>query len=159
MSHQIYIGLGTNLGDRLTNLSNALKALEPKVNLCRISSVYETAPWGFVDQPNFYNQVLEGETDLTPLRLLNFLKKIEQQLGRVKNFRNGPRVIDLDILFYDDRVIHTERLKIPHPSIPLRAFVLVPLAEIAPALVHPVLGKTMAELLTVVPDKEGVKAL
>jgi len=159
MTHTVYIGLGTNLGDRLANLRHAAEALEPKVKLCLASSIYETAPWGYTDQPNFYNQVLACETELTPLRLLNFLKKIEKELGRVKNFRNGPRLIDLDLLLYDDLVLHTERLEIPHPQISKRAFVLVPLAEIAPELMHPVLGKKVAQLLADVPDREGVKIL
>lgn len=159
MNHRVFIGLGTNLGDRLANLHAARQALDPKVKLCQASSVYQTAPWGYLDQADFYNQVLEGETELTPLRLLNFLKKIEKDLGRIENFRYGPRLIDLDILFYDDLVKRTERLEIPHPRIPERAFVLVPLAEIAADLVHPRLGKNIARLLEEAPDRESVKIL
>ena len=159
MTHKVYIGLGTNLGDRQANLQHAMDALTPKVSVCKASSLYETAPWGFTNQPNFINQVLECETALTPLRLLNFLKKIEKDLGRVENFRYGPRLIDLDILFFDDLVMRTDRLEIPHPRLHERAFVLVPLAEISPDLVHPVLGKTAAALLAAVPDKESIQPL
>ncbi len=148
-----YLGLGTNLGDRKEILRRAVDAIALKMSICKQSSLYETAAWGYVDQPDFLNQVIEVETDLTPLRLLNFLKKTEQKLGRVENFRYGPRLIDLDILFFDDLVENTSRLQIPHPRIPERAFVLVPLNEIAPALRHPVSGKTAAEMLIELPDK------
>lgn len=151
-----YLGLGTNLGDRKENLRRAVEAIALKMSICKQSSLYETAAWGYVDQPDFLNQVIEVETDLTPLRLLNFLKKTEQKLGRVENFRYGPRLIDLDILFFDDLVKNTSRLQIPHPRIPERAFVLVPLDEIAPALRHPVSGKTAVEMLAELPVKMEV---
>lgn len=128
-----------------------------KMCVCKQSLLYETAAWGYTDQPDFLNQVVQVETDLTPLRLLNFLKRTEMELGRVENFRYGPRLIDIDILFYDDLVKNTNQLQIPHPRIPERAFVLVPLNEIAPGLKHPVLGKTIAELLAELPDRAGVK--
>jgi 2-amino-4-hydroxy-6-hydroxymethyldihydropteridine diphosphokinase len=131
--------------------------MEEKVRLKAVSGVYETKPWGYLDQPDFLNQVIEGETELTPTRLLDFLKRIEKKMGREKNFRNGPRLIDLDILLYGDRVVHTTRLHIPHPELTERAFVLVPLAELAPELVHPVEGKRIAELLADAPDKHEVK--
>lgn len=153
----VYLGLGTNLGDRKENLRRAVQVIASKMKVREQSSIYETAAWGYTDQPDFLNQVIQVETDLTPLRLLNFLKKTEVELGRVENFRYGPRQIDIDILFYDDLVKNTKRLQIPHPRIPERAFVLVPLNEIAPALKHPVLGKTTAELLEEVPEKAGVR--
>lgn len=153
----VYLGLGTNLGDRKENLRRAVQVIASKMKVSEQSSIYETAAWGYTDQPDFLNQVIQVETDLTPLRLLNFLKKTEVELGRVENFRYGPRQIDIDILFYDDLVKNTKRLQIPHPRIPERAFVLVPLNEIAPALKHPVLGETVAELLEEVADKAGVR--
>lgn len=152
-----YLGLGTNMGDRKENLRNALDAIAEKMTVCERSSLYETAAWGYTDQPDFLNQVIKVETSLTPLRLLNFLKKTEVELGRVANFRYGPRQIDVDILFYDDIVKNTGRLQIPHPRLAERAFVLVPLNEIAPGLRHPVLKKTVAELLAELPDTTGVR--
>ena len=127
------------------------------MRLLRASSVYETEPWGFREQPAFLNQVVQAETDLSPLKLLRFLKRLEKQLGRTETFRYGPRLIDMDILFYDRAVINTRRLQIPHPRLPERAFVLVPLAEIAPDFVHPVLERTMRELLRDCPDQESVR--
>ena len=152
----VYLGLGTNLGDRKQNISKAIEAISLKMSISKQSSLYETTAWGYTDQPNFLNQVIQVETNLSPLRLLNFLKNTEVELGRVENFRYGPRLIDIDILFYDDLIKTTSRLQIPHPRIPVRAFVLVPLNEIAPGFVHPVLKKTIAELLTKLPNKTGV---
>jgi 2-amino-4-hydroxy-6-hydroxymethyldihydropteridine diphosphokinase len=145
--HILYLALGTNLGDRLSNIKNAIAALPPVVQVTKQSSVYETPPWGYADQPEFLNMALRAETELEPSDLLSFLKNLEEELGRVESFRYGPRQIDLDILFYDDLVLETSELIIPHPKLHERAFVLVPLAEIAPALIHPLKRKSVSDLL------------
>ncbi len=143
----VYLGLGSNLGDRLANLQAAVQALEPQIHLIQASPVYETPPWGYLDQPYFLNQSLKMETDLSPADLLAFIKHLERELGREPTFRNGPRRIDIDILFYDDLILHEDQLQIPHPRLEKRAFVLVPLAAIAPNLRHPVLGSKIKELM------------
>jgi 2-amino-4-hydroxy-6-hydroxymethyldihydropteridine diphosphokinase len=153
--HNLYLALGTNLGDRPANLQAAIAALPPTVQVIEQSSVYETPPWGYSDQPTFLNMALHAETGLEPLALLSYLKNLENELGRVESFRYGPRQIDLDILFYDNLVLETPELVIPHPRLQERAFVLVPLAEIAPNLIHPLAGKTISDLLTHVPV-EGI---
>jgi len=157
-AEEIYIALGTNLGDRAGNLHTAKDALAPRVRVLRESSIYITPPWGYADQPDFYNQVIEVRTRLAPVPLLRYLKAIEKQMGRVTLFRNGPRVIDLDILFYGERAVDVGDLQIPHPRLAGRAFVLVPLVELAPDLVHPVLGVSVSQMLTGV-DTSGVTRL
>jgi 2-amino-4-hydroxy-6-hydroxymethyldihydropteridine diphosphokinase len=156
MSHNVFLALGTNLGDRLANLKAAVEALPPSARLWAASPIYETTPWGYSDQPLFLNQVVQAETDLDPFELLGFLKGLEKQLGRQSTFRYGPRRIDLDILFYDDLTLKTPELVIPHPQIADRPFVLVPLADLAPDLLHPTLKKTVGELLEGV-DRQGVE--
>jgi 2-amino-4-hydroxy-6-hydroxymethyldihydropteridine diphosphokinase len=156
MTHIIYLGLGTNLGDRQANLLAAAAGLAPKIKVLRASNIYETEPWGFLDQPVFLNQVLEGETDLAPLDLLPFLKNLEITLGRKATFLYGPRLIDMDILLYDQAVIKTPELTIPHPRLAERAFMLVPLSELAPELRHPLLGLSMSTLKNQI-DTSGVK--
>jgi len=153
----IYLGLGSNLGQREANLRRAVQRLGGLVRLLRSSSIYETVPWGYSEQPNFLNCVLEAETALPPLQLLAVAQSLEDQIGREPSFRYGPRLIDLDILLYGDVITDLPDLQIPHLRMPQRAFVLVPLAELAPELVHPSLRLTIAELARQVDGKEGVK--
>lgn len=153
---RVYLGLGTNLGERLDNLRQSMRTLDSSLKNLRFSSVYETEPWGFTDQPAFLNMVAAGDATLAPHDLLSLLKGLEQALGRRPSFRYGPRRIDLDILFYGDLVLDGDTLTIPHPRLAERAFVLVPLAELAPDLVHPVLHRTISDLLAGV-DCSGVK--
>ncbi|RCK76782.1 MAG: 2-amino-4-hydroxy-6-hydroxymethyldihydropteridine pyrophosphokinase [Anaerolineae bacterium] len=156
--HVVYLALGTNLGDRMANLRQALGYLPPAVEVEIGSSVYETPPWGYLDQPPFYNQVVRAVTDLSPQALLAYLKEIEQRLGRSETIRNGPRPIDIDILFYDDLELEMPQLEIPHPRMEGRAFVWVPLAEIAPDLIHPKLGKTAVQVVSEL-DCSGIHAV
>lgn len=145
--HQVYIALGSNVGDRATHFELAIEALGKFVMVTERSPIYETEPWGYYDQRDFLNQVVGGETDISPNDLMRQLKIIERDLGREKNFTNGPRVIDLDLLFYDQLVIETATLTIPHPRMRGRAFVLRPLADLDPDLRHPVYELTVSELL------------
>ena len=153
--HLVFIALGSNLGDRAANLQAAIEALEPEVHTLKCSPVYETPPWGYSDQPQFLNQVVEAETDLPPLALLEYMKKIEVQLGRQETFRFGPRLIDLDIIFYDREVIDSPPLIIPHPRLAERGFVLMPLADLAPDFRHPILGESVSDLLSKV-ETDGI---
>jgi len=156
-----YLGFGTNLGDRKKNLDRAIISLDsrPDLAILRTSGIYETEPWGMTDQPNFLNMVAEIATSVSLGELLERVKKLEQDMGREDGPRFGPRLIDVDILLLEDQMVNQPDLQIPHASLHLRAFVLVPLAELAPDLVHPVLGETIAQLASRVDGLDGVKPL
>jgi 2-amino-4-hydroxy-6-hydroxymethyldihydropteridine diphosphokinase len=141
--HVIYLALGSNLGNRLANLKQAVASLTPQIEVQAKSAVYETPPWGYEKQPKFLNQVVKAKTYLEPEPLLKHLKRLEIALGRQVSFPNGPRSIDLDILFYDDIVLDTDSLTLPHPRLHERAFVLLPLLDIDPDLVHPINKKSV----------------
>jgi len=144
----VYIGIGSNLGDRKDNCRKAIKLLkENGIAVKKQSSMHETEPWGIKDQPKFINMAIEVETDKKPEELLRILKEIEKEIGRKETVKWGPRVIDLDILFYDDLILKTPDLEIPHPLMHERAFILKPLCEIAPDKKHPITGKTVREML------------
>jgi 2-amino-4-hydroxy-6-hydroxymethyldihydropteridine diphosphokinase len=161
MGHIAYIGIGSNLGDKLDHCEKAISEILKidRHKLIAKSSLFKTLPIGYTSQDWFVNGVIKIETDLEAPELLRTLKTIESQLGRTETFRCGPRTIDLDILFFDDAEIYTEELQIPHPLIQDRQFVLVPLAEIDRNLIHPVLKKTIQELLNNFKEDQGVERL
>lgn len=154
-----YIGLGSNMGDKTANLKRAIEELGkvPGNKVLAVSSFYETEPVGNIEQDWFINAAVKIETDLTPRELLEVLLKIEKELGRVRDERWGPRTIDLDILLYDDLALNEEGLAIPHPYLHERGFVLVPLSEIAPEVIHPIFKRSIQELLEVLEDSKKIE--
>ncbi len=155
----IHLGFGSNLGHRRRNIERTLAALKPGVVIGAASSLYETAPLYVTEQPAFLNAAARGETALAPLDLLHFVKQIERDLGRVPTERYGPRLIDIDILFYGKEIVDLPHLIIPHPRMAEREFVLRPLNDVAADFVHPILGKTVAELLAVLTPDPAMKRL
>jgi GTP cyclohydrolase-4 len=157
-THVAYLALGANIGDRRSNLAAALQRLREVVDIEEVSSIYETEPVGYTAQPHFFNIVCTGKTWLSAEDLLKYTQEIEYAIGRKPSFRNGPRPIDIDLLLYDDLTVSCEQLTVPHPRMRERAFVLVPLAEIAPHVIDPVSGKTARDLLATV-SQQGVSCL
>lgn len=145
--NNIYLGLGSNLGDKLAHLHQAIDIISHSCQILQQSPWYQTAPVGYLNQDWFINGALEINTDLPPLDLLHFLQSIETKLKRVRTLKNGPRTIDLDLLFYGNQVINTRELTLPHPRLTERLFVLVPLNDIASNFIHPIEKKTISKLL------------
>jgi 2-amino-4-hydroxy-6-hydroxymethyldihydropteridine diphosphokinase len=154
----VYLSLGSNVGDREANLRAAIAALgDARVRVTQVSSFYETEPVDFLEQAWFLNCAVEGETDVPAMELMRALRGIELRMGSKKLVAKGPRLIDMDILLYGSEMIDTKELRVPHPRMHLRRFVLVPLADIAPEAVHPNLKKTVKQLLAVTPDRSTVR--
>ena len=156
---KVYLGLGSNLGDRKANLEKALQLLGEWLCVEQVSSLYETEPMGYVAQPRFLNAVCRAEIDIGPLQLLSLIKGIEASLGRAPGLPNAPRPIDVDIIVYGDLVMETPQLTIPHPRLEERAFVLIPLLELEAALVHPASGESIGDLVARVGGREGVRKI
>ncbi|MDZ5474301.1 2-amino-4-hydroxy-6-hydroxymethyldihydropteridine diphosphokinase [Bacillus sp. 31A1R] len=159
MNNTAYISLGTNMGEKSLNLHDAIEYIEEngKIGLVNFSSIYATDPVGYTEQDEFLNMVLHIETELNPLELLDFCLDVENTLGRKREKRWGPRIIDLDILLYNQENINSEKLIVPHPRMKDRAFVIVPLIEISPNITFPEMNQPIKSFLEDIPDKEGVR--
>ena len=160
MSFIVFISLGGNLGNTLEIFKNSSLEIEKKIGrITAFSKIYQTAAWGKTDQPDFLNQVISLETDLNPEKIMSELLDIELFFGRRRDVIWGPRILDLDILFVENQIISSENLDIPHPQIANRRFVLIPMAEIAPHFIHPVLQQSMLELLEQTKDLQSVRVM
>jgi len=157
--HKVLLGLGSNIGDRAANLRSARDELSSYMDISAISPVYETEPAYVTDQLAFFNAAVAGETALDPKALLFTIKEIERRIGRTPTYRFGPRVIDIDILFFDDIVLSTPELSIPHPAIAERSFVLNPLNDIAPDWRHPTTGSSVSSMLEALNDFSGFRQI
>jgi len=156
---EIYIGLGSNMGNKEENIRKAIECIKEKCKILKTSSLYETEPVGYEQQDWFFNGVIKAETELEAQPLLKFLQEIEEKLGRVRKIKDGPRIIDLDLLLYGDQIITDENLIVPHPRMQERGFVLIPLNEIEPNFVHPILQKTIQILLSELPKEKEVRKI
>ena len=155
MTKTVYLGLGSNIGDREEHLRRAVEQLQGHgLSIMRLSPLYETEPVEYTQQPWFVNQVAEAETELFPMQLLARVARVERALGRIRGIPKGPRVIDIDILFFGRAVVRTAKLEIPHPRMGERRFVLAPLADLAPDLRHPITRKTIREMLEAAPPNK-----
>ncbi|AFK03160.1 2-amino-4-hydroxy-6-hydroxymethyldihydropteridin epyrophosphokinase [Emticicia oligotrophica DSM 17448] len=155
--HKVFLGLGSNLGNREENLRNAIIRIRDIIGaITQESGIYETVAWGLTDQNAFLNQVIAIETSYSPIAVLHLILRIEREMGRIREVKWGARIIDIDILYYDDEMILTENLSIPHPFIQERKFVLVPLCEISPENIHPILKQTNHQLLLACQDSGEV---
>lgn len=153
-----YLLLGSNMGNSKTQLVKAVRNIEKKIgSVTRLSTLYSTAAWGNTRQPDFLNQVIIVETELTASQTMQIILQIEKQMGRIRTVKNAPRIIDIDILFFNKEIIDQKQLIIPHPQIQNRRFVLVPLNQLSPNLLHPVLKKSVHQLLIHCPDTLNVK--
>ena len=153
-----YLILGSNIGDRISNIQTAINKIRTNLGqVVRVSSIYLTEPWGHMEQAAFYNQVVEIKTDLDAFEALNKLLTIEESMGRIRKKKWAERIIDIDILYYDDQIINKRNLSIPHPGIPDRRFVLIPLCELIPDGIHPKLNVSNIDLLKATKDYLGVK--
>jgi len=158
--NRTYLLLGSNIGNSKQQLSSAKKHIKKKIgNITRQSKLYSTAAWGNSNQPDFLNQVIVTETKLTPLQTMQMILSIEKEMGRIRTVKNAPRIIDIDILFFNKEIIETEILSVPHPQIQNRRFVLVPLNELSPNFKHPVFQQSIHHLLKICKDTLNVKKI